>query len=253
MQARNFIGVMLVITVLLLPVAAGAAMWVAGQGGAAFFANQNIKDFTRSGADAGETEIFQSAKFEPAAVGGLTIGYDFIKTGFLGYNWPEWMKYFSFAVDFTYNRWNSRQQFGTNVENGLAESSYQYRADGYMACLSFLFMAKYGFFCDSEVPFGRVQPYVGVGPGVMFTGMQFNGTLDQHTSEKGGSKSTTDIALVTEAGVRFMCLKNVSIDTAFRYVWCEPSFNIGNEGAENHNIKIKQDAFMALLRVGYHF
>ena len=37
-------------------------------------------------------------------IGGVTIGYDFVNAGFGGYAYPDWMKYFSFALDFTYNR-----------------------------------------------------------------------------------------------------------------------------------------------------
>ena len=37
-------------------------------------------------------------------IGGAIIGYDFVNAGFGAYAWPDWMKYFSFAMDFTYNR-----------------------------------------------------------------------------------------------------------------------------------------------------
>ncbi len=37
-------------------------------------------------------------------IGGVTIGYDFVNAGFGAYAWPDWMKYFSFATDFTYNQ-----------------------------------------------------------------------------------------------------------------------------------------------------
>ena len=31
---------------------------------------------------------------------------------------------------------------------------------------TFLFMAHYGFMPDSEVPSGRINPYIGVGPAI---------------------------------------------------------------------------------------
>ena len=43
---------------------------------------------------------------QPSVIGGATIGYDFVNTGFGAYAWPDWMKYFSFAMDITYNKLN---------------------------------------------------------------------------------------------------------------------------------------------------
>ena len=36
-----------------------------------------------------------------AVIGGVKLGTWFVPTGFLGYNYPEWMKYFGFYTDFS--------------------------------------------------------------------------------------------------------------------------------------------------------
>ena len=38
-------------------------------------------------------------------------------------------------------------------------------------------MAHYGFLPDSEVPTGRINPYIGVGPAIVWTGVQIRLTL----------------------------------------------------------------------------
>ena len=100
---------LLVLTLVALPGVAQSAMWVGGKGGGNFAGSPDI-DITNWPA-AGVTTTWKSVKIEPSVIGGITIGYDFIKEGFLGYDWPTWMKYFSFATDFTYNRFDMRRQY----------------------------------------------------------------------------------------------------------------------------------------------
>jgi len=220
-------GLMLALALVMVPAAAQARMWVGAQLGANFVASTDV-DVNIAGVG---VETARNVRVDPSVIGGLTLGYDFVREGFLGYNYPDWMKYFSFASDFTYNRFDLLR--GDKTE-------------GYMAVWSFLFIGKYGFFPDSEVPFGRLQPYIGVGPGIMFSGINTN---------VQGSQSSVDIALVTEVGLRYMALKNVSLDTAFRYRYGAPSYSFQSTGITDSVSKVSFDAhqFSALLRVSYHF
>ena len=98
----------------------------------------------------------------------MTIGYDFVNTGFAGRNWPGWMQYFSFAMDLTFNKLEVRG--GQTIAYSDNEGhSYPYtlpndaRMKGYEVAWTFLFMAHYGFLRDDVAPSGRINPYIGVG------------------------------------------------------------------------------------------
>ncbi len=243
MKVGGLIGIGVLIALLALPGAGWGAMWAGGQVGANFMANADQTWSMDS-----FTETLKNAKYDPAVLGGITLGYDFVKTGFLGYNWPDWMRYFSFALDFTYNGAPARQQNVDLVVDGVVipkQFVTMFRQEFRFATLSFLFMAKYGFLGDSEVPLGRIIPYVAVGPGVLFSSLQTNLQTDN-------SASSTDIALVTEAGVRFMCLKNVSLDAGCRYRLAQPSYNINVNGGV-WKVQVDANQFTALFRANYHF
>lgn len=237
----------LAFSLVLLPAAAQAKMWVGLQLGANFMGGTDIKFDGPA-----TTGKYANAQIEPSVIGGLTIGYDFVKEGFLGYNYPDWMKHFSFALDFTYNRMDFRQQQcdltvnGVNFGKQFLFGSPGTSAEGYMAVLTFLFMGHYGFLPDSEVPYGRLIPYVGVGPGIVFSGTDFG--------DFGlGNSSSANVALVVEAGIRYMALKNVSLDCAFRYRYAAPSYSFTDGANNTWNVKINADSYTALFRASYHF
>lgn len=248
--------VVLMAAVLALPGAANSAMWVGGELGANFVSNADL----HVGVPGLGSVTFKSVRFDPSAMGGVTIGYDFVNTGFGAYNWPDWMKYFSFATDFTYNRFDAPNQFVSVSAGPLSGNAFfplganpnavgVGRVEGYMAAWTFLFMGHYGFLPDSEVPGGRLNPYVGVGPCVLFSGLDVPGL---------GSASSTNIALVTEAGIRYMALKNVSLDLSFRYRYASPSYDFDipvAPGFRSTTSTVSLDAhqFSILTRVSYHF
>jgi opacity protein-like surface antigen len=166
-------------------------------------------------------------KGDAAVIGGLKVGTWFVPTGFLGYSYPDWMKYFGFYTDFSFHRLDARNSqyldtFSTgNVVNGTGFNDF--KSEGTVATWAFMFAARYGFFPDSDVPFGRLQPYVAVGPAVMFSTQQPR--FGTYTPFTPGSASSTDIALAVDAGLRYMCLKNVSVDLSFKYRYAQPSYS----------------------------
>jgi opacity protein-like surface antigen len=237
---------LLVAAALAMPGPARAAMWVGGELGANLYLADANADVTVNGFQ----RKFSGLAGSPSVLGGLTIGYDFVNRGFGAYNYPSWMKYFSVATDFTYNRINfpntnvtihapngvtTRGLFPLGIDIGATE--------GYNAAWSFLLIGHYGFFPDSECPDGRVSPYLGAGPCIMFSGFDI-GSL--------GSKSTVNVGVTTELGVRFMALKNVSVDVGFRYRFFQPNYDFNNFGGR---LSFSMDSmdFTFLTRAAYHF
>jgi hypothetical protein len=238
----------LVAAMLALSGVAQSAMWVGAELGG---------NFPLSGSVKGDIGPFNGSLsgvgYQPSVIGGAMIGYDFVNTGFGAYAWPDWMQYFSFATDITYNKFNIRggqtvdATFqGVNFGN-VTFGNNQY-LKGYQVTWTFLFMAHYGFLRDSEVPSGRINPYIGVGPAILWSG------FENPSGFGGHGANAVNVALIVEPGIRWMCLPNVSIDTAMRYRYAVPSYDLGDVpfvGNVTLRPTLHQLAF--LVRANYHF
>ena len=233
----------LVVVLLALSGVAQSAMWVGAEFGGNF---QPYPEMSIRGPGVSRN---LSTEIRPSAIGGATIGYDFINAGFGAYAWPSWMQYFSFATDITYNRLTIQDR-GPGIGQYFSDDS---RLNGWQVAWTFLFMAHYGFLKDSEVPTGRINPYIGVGPAIMWTGIEGTTRYDRLVGERHASSNYGDtalnVALVVEPGIRWMCFKNVSVDTAFRYRYSVPSWQ-----ANTFTIKANPlNQFAVLFRANYHF
>jgi opacity protein-like surface antigen len=258
-------GIMILAAVLLvLPVGAKAEMYVEAYLGGAFAddlsSNTTINSPTTNQRLTGRLP----GVAQPAVIGGLKLGTWFVKEGFLGYNYPDWCKYLGFYLDFSYHRLDLKNQnFNLRRFTGGAFTgnfSTDFKSEGSVATLAFMFAARYGFFPDSEVPFGRLQPYVAVGPAVMFSTQEPSGFFVGTTQGiDAGSQSSTDIALAVDAGIRYMALKNVSIDASFKYRWANPSFSYTGSASGGAGVPVNfkyeptYNLFSFQLGAAYHF
>ena len=195
---------------------------------------------------------------DPAFQGGLKLGAWFDRTGVLsGINFPAWMRYFGFWLDFSYHTLNAPERVWTVGPLAPGPLSGTFWSEGAVATLAFMFGARYGFFPDAEVPFGRLQPYVAVGPALMFSWQQptintINGQWDADSS------SSTNVGLAVEAGLRWMALKNVSLDVSFKYRYFNPTYKYSPTPWElwpDPDSYLRPNFHLFSLQVGaaYHF
>ncbi|MDD3581064.1 MAG: hypothetical protein PHW74_08585 [Desulfobacca sp.] len=206
------------VALIMVPALCGAEMFVEGYVGGNFGANTDIK--VSSG---GKTDTIGDARLDPAVLGGIKIGYWFTKEGFLGYNYPDWMKYLGVSLDLSYNNLDFRRQ---QIEGDGTRAWTEGRA----FTVALMFTGRYGFLPDSEVPFGRLQPYVSVGPALLLSSMEPAFDAPGEDKEHGGTDTQAEIALMTDIGLRYMALKNVSLDIAFRYRYSEPTHEFTIDG-----------------------
>jgi opacity protein-like surface antigen len=163
---------------------------------------------------------------------GAQVGFDFL--GESG-SFPPWTKYITLAMDYQWNSYyvNKRTVF-FNYGNFSSYANIG-GTSGSQNALSFLFIAKLPLMESEGFPNGRLFPYVGVGPAIVWTQL--------------GDSSSTDIGIVVEPGVRFMFTPNISGDLAYRFRYCEPNFSALN----NFKVSFNSSNSAIVLRFNYHF
>lgn len=188
--------------------------WVGGQLGGVFTPNQDVTFTGPNG-----QQFTGSLKTDAAFSAGAIAGYNFCMP-----NRPSWQRYFGGALDFQWNQHNHPDLKGN-----------QY-------ALSFLARLQYPLRGDEKFTYGRFVPFLMAGPSIVWTNTSFS-------NFGGGSKTSTNIGVIAEAGLDFFMWPRVSITPSFRYRHVfGPSYS-----AQNINIDTQLDQFMVMGRVAYHF
>lgn len=215
-----FLTVVLVMMaeMVLLPSMARSEFYVGGYLGPSFAGNLNPHfDFYQ----AGEPEKFifatrsiRGVSVDPSLLLGGKIGYWFTKKSVFGRQMPSWLKYFGFELDIGYQKLHWPDQAVTVAPTNYRQVLY---ANVTAVSVAFLFLARYGFLRDADVPFGRLQPYIGIGPVGFITNSYLN--IGQKLHLAGGDFRCTsgDVGLAVETGLRYMIHPKVSLFAAFRY------------------------------------
>jgi opacity protein-like surface antigen len=193
--------------------------WVGGQIGGVFTLDRNVDVSFRGN----RFFTIDNVSTDPGFSAGAIAGYNFCMA-----NRPAWERFFGVALDF---QWN---QFNQSLDN--------FNVGGNQFALTLLGRLQYPLMGSDRFTRGRIVPFLMFGPSVVWTNSNF-GDFD------GGSKTSTDFALVAEVGVDFFVCPTVSIGPSFRYRHVfGPSFEVGGIDL-NSNL----NQFMIMGRLAYHF
>jgi len=130
---------------------------------------------------------------DPGPVGGIKVGYFFDSIPYLGFEGEG-----SIAS-------NNRPQQQVTVKPPISNGPVLTEAQGNLIwTMALHIMGRYGFLQDKEVPFGRLQPYIGIGPGLAMLYFQ--------------NDSAKNFSLDTEVGVRYYFTKNLAALIEFKYI-----------------------------------
>jgi len=131
--------------------------------------------------------------YEASPIGGLKAGY------FL-HSFP----YVGAEIEFMFDKHNSgstQVRLSRPVRGSTTAILPVYHIN--VSTLAFHFLARYGFLPDKEVPFGRLQPYVGLGPGFVILWSTYD--------------SAKNFSLEASAGLRYMVRKNLSLFAEYKF------------------------------------
>lgn len=157
-----------------------------------FTLNNGTSPVTRQGA----ATLFGN-QFDTSVVGGIKFGY-FTKT----------IPYLGLEAESSYNNSSVNRQHLTTSRPIQGYAVVTVPQDSWGVWTNAIhIVGRYGFMKDKEVPFGRLQPYVGIGPA-------FVAVYDDLDSAK-------NFAIDAMAGVRYMITKHIStfIEYKFNYQW----------------------------------
>lgn len=172
--------------------------------------------------------------YSPGVVGGLKFGYFF-------HGFP----YFGLEYEGNYTRNDlSRGSVTLSPPVGGQSSGAIKQANLDVLTSSIHLLGRYGFLPDQEVPFGRLQPYAGLGPGwvIMWT------TID----------SAKNFSVEALGGIRYMLLKNLSVFVEYKYsmVWAaelEDTLLRLNNGSERGKPQLDFSSHKIVLGLSFHF
>jgi opacity protein-like surface antigen len=192
MKMMKFIT-MAILAVMLTVGSAVAGPYVGIQGGASFNSTSNT-NFDGIGV--------RNPKIDTSGVIGAFGGYDFNDNQF-----PFQARYFGIEGQYLFNGYNLSNTSINGNQNSIA----------------ILGVVKYPLVINNDYPRGRVFPYVGVGPGIVFTTV-YN-KPGYGFGDRDHRSNSTNMALVIEPGVRVMVTPKVSAKVAYQLRYCQPNLN----------------------------
>ena len=212
--------------------------YVGGFMGAALTPSQDLKysdgfSLNKVGGQAPAT-LFGN-KFQPGVVGGFKFGY-----------FNDRIPYLGLEVETYFNRSAVRSTTLSTSRPILRSTTVTVPNDDWVNWTTALhIVGRYGFLTDQEVPFGRLQPYVGLGPAFVVNYEDVD--------------SAKNFGVDVMVGLRYMMLKNVSafVEYKFNYLWNieieEHAFYLPNGTVGRGTATLNYDSHKIVLGVAYHF
>ncbi len=183
----------------------------------------------------GQNSTANTMKLDPGATGGIKLGY------FL-----DSLPYFGVEAEGSIG--NHRQPSQTVGLNPPLPGAAAGQVPGQTLLawtMAFHLLGRYGFLPDSEVPFGRLQPYVGIGPGLVVLYAE--------------ADSAKNFSLEVEAGLRYMFTKNLGgfLEYKFSKQWQveleAQQLLFNNTGITANKAVFDFDRHQIVLGLAYHF
>jgi opacity protein-like surface antigen len=226
-------------------------------GGAATPVNNIARNFDILGA---QVNTNLPGNIDPYVLGGLKVGYWFTPYGTYAISgMPDWMKYFGFYTDISYHRLNVADQRGTFRVGGV-NGTLGLDTNGGLATWAFMFVGRYGFLPDSQIPFGRLQPYLAVGPAIFFSHQDptLNIRFPVFLGFSPAGKDSVNVGLAVETGLRYFFNKSISVEASFKYRYATSSNTYsgtlpGTIVTYNWDSKYDLNLFSGQVGVAYHF
>jgi opacity protein-like surface antigen len=217
--------------------------WYAGgYMGVAFTPSQTLKYLDGFDQNTGGTPVTSegpvklfSNKFSNSFVGGLKLGYFTHTIPYLGWE----------VESSANNSYVNRRTLSTSRPlQGFNQAAVP--NDFWVNWTTALHLVgRYGFFPDKEVPFGRLQPYVGIGPA-------FTVLYEEVDSAK-------NFGVDVMAGVRYMFTKHISafVEYKFNYQWAVEiethPFYLPNGTEGRGTATLDYDSHKVVAGVAYHW
>ncbi|MGD0216753.1 MAG: outer membrane beta-barrel protein [Desulfobaccales bacterium] len=141
-----------------------------------------------------ENVTAKNVKTDPSLVGGVKAGYFLDSIPYLGFE----------GEGSVTNNFRPRQVVAVKPPLSTSPAITQEQTN-LIWIMAFNIVGRYGFFPDpdKDIPFGRLQPYIGIGPGVGVLYFQ--------------NDSAKNFGLNGEAGVRYMFTRNIAAFVEFDY------------------------------------
>ena len=209
--------------------------YVGGFMGAALTPSQNLNYSDGVNVGGRSPVTLFGNKFQPGVVGGLKFGY-----------FNDRIPYLGLEVETYVNRSAVRRIALSTSRPILGFNTATVPNDDWVNWTTALhIVGRYGFLPDQEVPFGRLQPYVGLGPAFVVNYEDVD--------------SAKNFGVDVMVGLRYMMLKNVSafVEYKFNYLWNieieDHAFFLPNGTVSRGTATLNYDSHKIVLGVAYHF